>query len=108
VATADGQTKLTEEAHSMQCRNNQQAVRVMELEFSLAGLHGTVSGAPSLSLDTGVTCSLFPQFPRLQADKVSVMQHLQYGMKSLLKSATALPWLLLKSTLRHIILPELR
>ena len=32
------------------------------------------------------------------------MQHLQHGMKSLLKFTITLPWLLLRRILRHIIL----
>jgi len=47
---------------------------------------------------------LYQLFPQSYADEVSVTQRLQYGMKSLSKFTVALPWLLLRSILRHIIL----
>ena len=40
-------------------------------------------------------------FTVIQSDEVSVTQHLQYEMS---KFAIALPWLLLRSILRHILL----
>ena len=43
-------------------------------------------------------------FPTVTTDEVSVMQHIQYGIKSLSKFTTALPWLLLLSILGRCII----